>query len=86
MKRYGKSVIALVSICAVIALALAFTNSVTKGIIEENEKQAINESLLLVVPLERHGIFLRHGDPVRHFRGWKSQRIAVPIQRRDAGL
>ena len=50
MKRYGKSVIALVSICAVIALALAFTNSVTKGIIEENEKQAINESLLLVLP------------------------------------
>lgn len=50
MKRYGKSVIALVSICAVIALALAFTNSVTKGIIEENEQKAINESLLLVLP------------------------------------
>ena len=50
MKRYGKSVIALVSICAVIAIMLALTNSLTKGIIEENEKRAINESLRIVLP------------------------------------
>ncbi|MBQ9086044.1 MAG: FMN-binding protein [Clostridia bacterium] len=50
MKQYGKSVIALVSICAVIALILACTNSITKEIIEENEREAVNESLLLVLP------------------------------------
>ena len=49
MKRYGKSVIALVSICAVIAVMLALTNSLTKGIIEDNEKRAINESLRIVL-------------------------------------
>ena len=49
MRRYGNSVIALVAICAVIALMLALTNSLTKGIIEENEQKAIQESLRVVL-------------------------------------
>lgn len=45
-----KSVITLVCICAVMALALAVTNFITAPIIEKNQSAAANEALLLVMP------------------------------------
>ena len=50
MKTSIKSIVSLVCICSVIALALAFTNYVTKPIIETNEHAAANEMLLVVMP------------------------------------
>lgn len=50
MKTSIKSIVSLVCICSVIALALAFTNYVTKPIIEKNENAAANEMLLVVMP------------------------------------
>lgn len=45
-----KSIITLVAICAVMALALAVTNFITAPIIEKNQAAAANEALLLVLP------------------------------------
>ncbi len=45
-----KSVIVLVCICAVVALALAVTNNITAPIIEQNQNAAANEALLEVMP------------------------------------
>lgn len=45
-----KSIITLVCICAVMALALAVTNFITAPIIEKNQAAAANEALLLVMP------------------------------------
>ncbi len=50
MKDSIKSVIALTVICAVLAVILAVTNGITAPIIEENEKAAANEALLVVMP------------------------------------
>ncbi len=50
MKGSVKSVVALTVICAVLAVILAVTNGITAPIIEENEKKAANEALLVVMP------------------------------------
>ena len=48
--KHFKSVIALTVICAVIAVLLAVTNSITAPIIEKNASAAANEALLVVYP------------------------------------
>jgi electron transport complex protein RnfG len=50
MKKYIKSIGALTVICAVMAIILAITNSITAPIIEKNEAAAANEALLVVMP------------------------------------
>lgn len=50
MKKYIKSIGALTVICAVMAIILAITNSITAPIIEKNEAAAANEALLIVMP------------------------------------
>ncbi len=50
MKDSIKSVVALTVICAVLAVILAVTNSITAPIIEENEKAEANKALLVVMP------------------------------------
>lgn len=50
MKKYIKSIISLTVICAVIAVALAVTNSITAPLIEKNASAAANEALLVVMP------------------------------------
>lgn len=50
MKNYIKSVGALTVICAVIAILLALTNSITAPIIEKNANAAANDALLIVLP------------------------------------
>ncbi len=50
MKKYIKSIISLTVICAVIAVALAVTNSVTAPIIAKNASVAANKALLVVMP------------------------------------
>lgn len=50
MKNQIKSVLVLVSICAVTALLLALTNSFTAPIIEESLKAQANAALLVVMP------------------------------------
>ena len=48
--KYFKSVIALTVICAVIAVLLALTNSITKPLIEKNAASEANAALLIVHP------------------------------------
>ncbi len=48
--KYFKSVIALTVICALVAVLLALTNSITAPIIEKNASAAANEALLVVYP------------------------------------
>lgn len=48
--KYFKSVIALTVICAVIAVLLALTNSITKPLIEQNSAAEANAALLVVYP------------------------------------
>lgn len=50
MKKYLKSIISLTVICAVVAVLMAVTNSVTAPIIEKNAGAAANEALLEVMP------------------------------------
>lgn len=50
MKKYIKSIISLTLICAVMAVALAATNSVTAPLIEKNASAAANKALLVVMP------------------------------------
>ena len=50
MKKQLKSVISLTAICAVVAILLALTNSVTAPIIEEQEKNAVGEAFKTVLP------------------------------------
>ena len=45
-----KSIIVLVCICLAMTVALAFTNSITAPIIEQNQSAAANEALLVVMP------------------------------------
>lgn len=50
MMKHIKSIVALVSIVAVMGLLLAVTNSITAPIIAKNEAAAANEALLVVMP------------------------------------
>ena len=50
MKKSLSSTIALVSICAVMAILLALTNYITAPIIKENQDAAANKALLEVMP------------------------------------
>ena len=50
MKKSVQSTIVLVAICAVMAILLALTNSVTAPIIKQNQDAAANEALLVVMP------------------------------------
>lgn len=50
MKKSVLSTVALVSICAVMAILLALTNSVTAPIIKQNQEAAANAALLEVMP------------------------------------
>ena len=50
MKKQIKSTLALISICAVMAILLAITNSITAPIIKKNQDAAANEALLVVMP------------------------------------
>ncbi len=50
MKGQIKSIVSLFCICAVIALALAFTNELTQPLIKKNELAATNQALLDVLP------------------------------------
>ena len=50
MKKYISSAVSLTAICAAVALMLAATNSITAPIIEEQQKAAANEALLVVMP------------------------------------
>ena len=50
MKNSIKSIVVLVSICAVVAVLLALTNSITAPIIKQNENAAANDALLEVLP------------------------------------
>lgn len=50
MKKSVTSTLVLVSICAVMAILLALTNSVTAPIIKKNQEAAANEALLVVMP------------------------------------
>ncbi len=50
MKKQLKSVISLFAICAVIAIALAFINTLTSPIIKKNEDMKANEALFEILP------------------------------------
>ncbi len=50
MKTYLKSVFALTMICAVIGVALAYTNMLTSPVIEKNDQKAVEQSLKFVMP------------------------------------
>lgn len=50
MKKSMKSIVVLVSICAVMSLLIAATNAVTAPIIEKNQSAAANAALLEVMP------------------------------------
>ena len=50
MKKSVQSTLVLVAICAVMAVLLALTNSITAPIIQKNQEAAANEALLVVMP------------------------------------
>ena len=50
MKKSIKSIVALVCICAVVAILMAITNVFTAPIISENENKKANAALLEVMP------------------------------------
>ena len=50
MKKSVQSTLVLVAICAVMAVLLALTNSITAPIIKQNQDAAANEALLVVMP------------------------------------
>ena len=50
MKKSIRSIIVLVSICAVVSILMALTNSVTAPIIAENDAKNANAALLQVLP------------------------------------
>ena len=50
MKENIKSVVVLTAICLVVAVLLAYTNSITAPIIAANKAASANESLLVVMP------------------------------------
>ncbi len=50
MKKHIKNVLSLTLICAVVALLLAVTNSITAPIIKEQESAAVSEGLVEVLP------------------------------------
>ena len=50
MNKSLKSIVVLVCICATISVLLAFTNSITEPIIQQNQAEAANKALLEVMP------------------------------------
>ena len=50
MKKYIKSIVTLVAICAVVSVLMAFTNYITAPKITENEEKKVNEALTEVLP------------------------------------
>lgn len=50
MKTQIKTVVALVAICAVVAVMMAATNYITAPLIKKNEELAVNEALRQVMP------------------------------------
>ena len=50
MKNHIKNVLSLTIICAVVALLLALTNSITAPIIKEHENSAVSDALKNVLP------------------------------------
>ena len=50
MKRHIKSVVSLTAVCAVIAILLALTNFITAPIIKQQEADAVNSTLSIVLP------------------------------------
>lgn len=50
MKKSIKSIAVLFVICGVVAVLLALTNTITSPIIQKSEAEAVNRSLLLVMP------------------------------------
>ena len=50
MKKSINSILVLVSICAVISVVLALTNSITAPIIQDNEQKNANAALLELLP------------------------------------
>ena len=50
MNKSIKSILVLVSICAVVSIVLALTNSITAPIIQENEQNNANAALLELLP------------------------------------
>ena len=50
MKKQMKSIVALFSICAVIAILLAATNVITAPMIKKNEDEAATKAMLEVLP------------------------------------
>lgn len=50
MNKYISSAVSLTAICAAVAILLAATNSITAPIIEEQQKAAANEALIVVMP------------------------------------
>ena len=50
MKKSVQSTLVLVAICAVMAILLALTNSITAPIIKQNQDASANEALLVVMP------------------------------------
>ena len=50
MKKFIKSTVVLVCICAVMASLLAFTNAITAPLIKKNQEAAANQALLEVMP------------------------------------
>ena len=51
MKNHIKNVLSLTIICAVVALLLALTNSITAPIIKEHENSAVSDALINVLPI-----------------------------------
>ena len=50
MKKYAKSIVVLVCICAAVAILMAITNTFTSPIISKNESAKANAALLEVMP------------------------------------
>ena len=50
MNKLIKSIVVLVSICAIVAILMAMTNYITAPIIKENEEQKTQKALLDVLP------------------------------------
>ena len=62
MKNQIKSVIALVAICAVVAILLALTNALTLPVIEKAEAAAVQEALREVLPTGENFQLVELGD------------------------
>ena len=70
MKENIKSVVVLTAICLVVAVLLAYTNSITAPIIEANKAAAASGSLLEVMP---------EAAEEENFEAWKLLRLYIGI-------